>query len=183
MTPIQLLEDTKRRFMVLYHDDPEDLRRLLHQALAKFQDKAGYIAEFWTWDSTIEVPDGFQAVASVSDKRGRYVPWRMCPASNGKAIVLAPLDKNESPYCLYYFLNLRKWPHEKDLPGDVPPLLEDYLEALIALQNTERQRNAMNLTGQMTQDLPPVSELKQRVREIEMEMEDSKNIIVPASYF
>ena len=181
MTPIQLLEDATRRFMVLYHDDPVDLRRLLRQALGKFQDKAGYIAEHWTWDTVIEPPKGFQAVASVCDRRRRYVPWRVCPEDGG--IILDPLDKNESPYCLYYFLNLRDWPHDRDLPGDVPPLLEDYLEALIALQNTERQRNAMNLTGQMTQDLPPVSELKQRVREIEMEMEDSKNIIVPASYF
>lgn len=168
--------------MVLYHDDPEDLRRLLFQALAKFQDKAGYIAEFWSWDTTIEKPDGFQAVASVCDRARRYVPWRQCRL-DGDAIILDPLDKNEAPYCLYYFLDLRHWPLDRDLPGDVPPLLEDYLEALIALQNTERQRNAMNITGQMTQDLPPVSELRQRVREIEMEMEDSKNIIVPASYF
>ena len=44
MTPSQVLEEAKGRFVVLYHDSPEALERLLRQALGKFQDKAGSIA-------------------------------------------------------------------------------------------------------------------------------------------
>ncbi len=38
MTPSELLEEVKGRFVVLYHDAPEALDRLLRQAMAKFQD-------------------------------------------------------------------------------------------------------------------------------------------------
>lgn len=182
MTPEELLQEVMRRPMVLYHNDPEDLHRLLRQALGKFQDKAGFICE--TWYSTTEfLPPhpGFQCVASVADKRRRYVPWHL-DVVEGK-IVLDLLDKNEPPFCLYWFVDLRNWPLDEDLPGDCPPLLADYLEALIAVQNTERQRNAMLMTGQQVNDLPSVQELKQRITDLEVEMEENKNCIVPASYY
>lgn len=181
MTPQEILDEVIRRFMVLYHNDPEDLKRLLRQALAKYQDKAGYICETWYSSAIILPPERLSGIASISDKKKRYVPWHVDMPEG--VIVLDVLDKNESPYCLSWFVNLRDWPLDEDLPGDVPTLLADYLEALIAVQNTERQRNAMLITGQQTQDLSSVQDLRQRIRDIEIEMEENKSIIVPASYF
>ena len=181
MTPQEILDDVLKRFMVLYHNDPEDLKRLLKQALAKYQDKAGYICETWYSSTVIIPPERMSGIASVYDKGKRYVPWHVDMPEG--VIVLDTLDKNEAPYCLAWFVNLRELPLDEDLPGDCPTLLADYLEALIAVQNTERQRNAMLITGQQTQDLPTVADLRQRIKDLELEMEDNKSIIVPASYF
>ncbi len=51
-------------------------------------------------------------------------------------------DKHEPPYCMVYFADLRSWPLDEALPQDCVPLLADYLEALIALPNTQRERHA-----------------------------------------
>ena len=85
---------------------------------------------------------------------------------------------------MYWFVDLRRWPLEERLPGDCPPLLADYLEALIALQNTKRERSAMMMTGSpQASELPSEQELRQRIADLETEMEENKNMIVPASYF
>ena len=45
MTPLELLEEVKGRFVVLYHNNDAALRRLLQQALGKYQDKAGVLLQ------------------------------------------------------------------------------------------------------------------------------------------
>ena len=62
----------------------------------------------------------------------------------------------------------------------LPPMLE----ALIAVPNTERQRNTYLWTNvNASQDLLSTQELKSRITELEGMMEDNKAIVPPASYF
>lgn len=183
MTPSQALDDAKGRFIILYHDDEAALSRLLRQALAKFQDKAGVIRE-WVTDETAvrldELPH-FKAPALCSDSKRRYVPFEFDRKS--ESIELRPGPKCEAPYRIEYFADLRSWPDDEDLPADCFPLLTDYLEALIAVPNAERARYAMASTGIPYQELPSVQELRQRISDIEREMEDCKALIPSSSAF
>lgn len=186
MTPGQLLEEVKSRFMVLYHNDQKTLERLLYQALGKFQDKAGVILEAWFEEPDFEAPPRFYAVAGCSDAKRRFIAHRLEKDSDGKIIVkLCPRSKNEAPYCLYYFCSLRDWKMDEDLPGDCDALVSDYLEALIAILNTKKEREAYLQSGMTdaAQTLFSEQELRQRVADIEREMEDNKAIVPPASMF
>ena len=182
MTPSQVLEEAKGRFVVLYHDSPEALERLLRQALGKFQDKAGSIAELWSDEPTFPFPEDYQHTASCCDSKRRYVPFR--EKREERTIALVPGVKTSAPYYLYYFRNLRDWPMDKELPSESVSLILDYLEALIAVPNTERQRNTYLWTNvNASQDLLSTQELKSRITELEGMMEDNKAIVPPASYF
>ena len=73
---------------------------------------------------------------------------------------------------------------DKELPSESVSLILDYLEALIAVPNTERQRNTYLWTNvNASQDLLSTQELKSRITELEGMMEDHKAIVPPASYF
>lgn len=186
MTPAEILEETKSRFMVLYHNDPERLALLLKQALGKFQDKAGAILEFWQNDAVFKLPPHFRAVAGCCDNKRRYVAWRNAVDEEGNPVIsLNVKTRHVAPFCLYYFCDLRKWPEDKDLPGDSAILIMDYLEALIAIVNTKMEREAYLLAGMndAAQILPTEQELRQRVTDLEIEMESAKAIIPPASWF
>ena len=86
---------------------------------------------------------------------------------------------------MVYFADLRSWPLDEALPQDCVPLLADYLEALIALPNTQRERHAYLLAGmsQSASELPSAQDLRMRISEIEQAMEDNKALIPPASHF
>lgn len=210
MTPNEILEEAKRRFIVLYHDNPDDLERLLRQALGKYQDKAGMILETWSDEPAFPLPASFHAVAGCCDNKRRHMNWRTgtieieetIPAvydeETGEIVTPAKTvtvqkpcidvkvgKKHEAPYCLYYFIDLRHWDADEPIPGDCDAMLLDYLEALIAMYNTQRQREAYIMAGmsQPAQDLIPASELRQRVTELELMMEDNKAMIPPASRF
>lgn len=186
MTPAQALAEAKSRFMLLPHDDPEALEKLLRQALGKMEEKAGVLVEVWSETPMFDLPPHFRSIASCCDTRRRFAPFRICHDSIGEPhIKLQLYDKHEPPYCLTYFCDLRNWDADEDLPGQCDALLVDYLEALIAVQNTQRQREAYLTTGMQTAagDLQSTTELKQRIADLEQEMENSKAIIPPASYF
>ena len=84
MTPSELLEEVKGRFVVLYHDAPEALDRLLRQAMAKFQDKAGVLLEVWSETPVIPLPAHFKSVATCCDAKRRYAPFRVEAAEDGQ---------------------------------------------------------------------------------------------------
>lgn len=203
MTPNEILEDVMHRPLVLYHDDPDRLIRLLRQALGKFQDKAGAILELWGEKGSFEIPPHFHAVAGCSDSERRYMPWRFGEAEKEavtdtnefgvetveiikvKTINLVIGRKHIAPYCLYYFADLRNWPLDEDLPPDCSTIIADYLEALLNVVNIERQREAylsMDMV-QAAQELQNVSELRQRITDLEIVMEENKALIPPASQF
>lgn len=183
MTPREVLEEVKSRFIVLYHKDENDLKRLLRRSLLKFQDKAGAIKELWVEDDCILCPDNMKAPAACCDSERRFISYRW--DTTEKTIELNINKRHKAPYCLFYFLDLQHWNFDTDLPHDVTSLVSDYLEALIALPNSIRQREAYLLTDMASaaQELPTVSELKQSIADLETSMEEHKAIVPPHSYF
>lgn len=186
MTPAELLQEAKSRFIVLYYDDPANLERLLRQALRKFQDKAGVVMEAWFEEPEFLCPLHYHAIAAGCDSKRRHMAWRINTDEDGlKYISLQKTSRHQAPYCLYYFANLQDWPLNEPLPQDVPALLADYLEALIGVKNTWMERHTYLQTGMhdSAQQLLTEQELRQRVAELEEEMESCKALIPPASTF
>lgn len=185
MTPGQILEDVVARFVVCYITDPAEQERLLRQALGKFQDRAGVIREVWG-EASFSLPPDFHAVAGCSDSRRRYVPWRIESDAEGQPLV-RPVSGNqhEPPFCLAYFCNLRDWGLDSPLPGDCASLVSDYLEALLAVKNVKREREAYLAANMIeaAQGLPAEQDLRARIAELEKEMTDNKAISPPASMF
>lgn len=187
MTPGQILEDAVARFVVCYIVDPAEQERLLRQAPGKYQDKAGLIRETWGEEPSFPFPRDFHAIAGCSDTKRRYIPWRLEKDAEGKpcGVSLVLGARHEPPYCLAYFCNLRDWAMDSPLPGDCDSLVGDYLEALIAVKNVRREREAylaMNLT-EAAQNLPSEQDLRTRISDLEKEMQENKAIIPPASMF
>ena len=197
MTPKDLLDDVKSRFMVLLvgqnkvDQNDQKLEKYLKQALGKYEDKAGVILEVWQDDVNfiLPLPHYLYAIGACDAKR-RYVPWRKAVETDedGKQIEfikLLPTLRAAAPYCLYYLADLRNWPSDINLPRECASLVADYLEALIAVQNSERLQNLYLTTGMhdSVQNIPSQQELRQRIAELEVAMEENKAIVPPASYF
>lgn len=196
MTPMDILDDVKQRFIVLYHNEDDALIRLLRQALSKYQEKAGAIADVSSDTSLIDIPPHFLCGLCAVDTKKRRVSYsvqktatipatEIAPAEYETKIVLDVKGKDRiAPYTFYYFEDLRKWGLDEELPHDCIALISDYLEALIALYNVERQKEVYLTTGITAgSDLPSQSELRNRLTEIEQQMEDNKAIILPQSSF
>lgn len=177
MTPQQLLEEVKGRFIILFHSDESALTALLRQSLGKFQEKAGIIFSVSAESATIPLPPDYWRTAMVHDAKWRYVPSRLNRETN--EILLDTDSRNVSPYSLYYLISLRGWDMERDLPTSCISLVMDHLEALISIPNTERARMAASSTGLSSSEFPSIQDIRARVAEIEMQMEDSKAMLPP----
>ena len=108
MTPQQLLEEVKGRFIILFHSDESALTALLRQSLGKFQEKAGIIFSVSAESATIPLPPDYWRTAMVHDAKWRYVPSRLNRETN--EILLDTDSRNVSPYSLYYLISLRNTP-------------------------------------------------------------------------
>lgn len=196
MTPAEILEDVKHRFIVLYHNEDDALIRLLRQSLSKYQEKAGEIADVSSGSSLIDIPQHYLCPLCAVDAKKRRISFSVQKVEKDVAtenseptyedkIVLEIEGKDRiAPYTFYYFENLREWGLDEDLPHDCVALISDYLEALIALYNVERQKEVYLTTGiSAGSELPSQSELRSRISEIEVQMEDNKAIIMPQSSF
>ena len=82
MTPQQLLEEVKGRFIILFHSDESALTALLRQSLGKFQEKAGIIFSVSAESATIPLPPDYWRTAMVHDAKWRYVPSRLNRETN-----------------------------------------------------------------------------------------------------
>ncbi len=80
---------------------------------------------------------------------------------------------------LYWLARLRDWPDDRELPYGCVGLVGDYLEALIDIPNTQRTRDAYSDIQGPTQDLPSLQDLRARLSDLELQMEDCR-AIVPA---
>lgn len=183
MTPKELLEEVLRRFTVLLLDEPERQEALLRQALGKYQEKAGilrWLEVSGRADAPVELSEDFLAPASVQDSQGWYVPHRLLDVEP-RSIALFPGSRHAPPFDVYYFCNLRDWPLDADLPARCTTLVADYLEALIALPNTERLRMAHTATnmGALLAELPSAQDLRQRITDLELLMEENKACLSP----
>lgn len=178
MTPLELLEEVKGRFVVLYHQDDAALRRLLKQALGKYQDKAGVILQscYPAGVGEAELPELYLGVAGCQDETGRHVPVFV---DDAKRKLHFDVSESSGALRLYWLARLRDWPEDRELPYGCVGLVGDYLEALIDIPNTQRSRSAWHDIQGPTQDLPSVQELKARLAELELQMEECR-AIVPA---
>lgn len=178
MTPLELLEEVKGRFIVLYHNDEAALKRLLKQALGKYQDKAGVILQTYYPAGTTEadLPDLYLTVASCHDEKGQFIPVYVDDVNRK---LFFDITDSSLKIRLYWLARLRDWPEEKDLPYGCVGLVSDYLEALIDIPNTHRTRDAWHDINGPIQDLPSVQDLKNRLAELELQMEECR-AIVPA---
>lgn len=177
MTPQELLDEVKGRFVVLYHNNDTALQRLLRQALGKYQDRAGIVlaTKYPAGTLMADLPDLFLSVAACHDAAYRFVPVTVDDVV-GK-LYMPPETAGE--LTLLWLARLRDWPLDKPLPHGCTGLVGDYLEALIDIPNTARTRDAYHAIDGPAADLPSLQELKSRLAELELAMEENKAILPP----
>lgn len=176
MTPLELLEDVKARFVVLYHNDDAALQRLLRQALGKYQDKAGVLLQSSIPAGTKEAdfPDLYLTVTGCHDEMHRHVPVKVDDVA--RKLLFYPED-DSGPLTLYWLARLRDWPVNRQLPYGCVGLVGDYLEALIDIPNTSRTRDAYHGMDGPIPDLPSLQEMRARLTELEQQMEECRAIL------
>lgn len=181
MKPFDLLNAVKEQFKPLYIDDSGVLKKLLDQTLRAYRDKAGVLARVETVDEaeTVAVPDDFQTLVCAEDSKGR---WHKC-AKVDDVFTIVTDTNSVAPYTFTYFVDLTRIDFtEGELPTETHALLMDHLTALIDVQNTKRARAAAQATGRQA-EFPMDQELRERVTQVELEMDEAKAIIPMAAVF
>lgn len=185
MTPAELLIEVKYRFTVLLHDDDARLAALLRQALGQYQEKAGCVDRLKIKELTdhdgqpaFALPPEFLAIQQLKDATGNFVRHEVNKAD--KIVALHTRDRNAPlPLEMRYFVNLRNVDvNTFQLPDHILSLLMDYLEALIRIPNTARERNVLVAGGMDPSHLASDSELIERKEQLELEMQ-SNRVITP----
>ncbi len=87
-----------------------------------------------------------------------------------------------APYTFYYFVNLRDYDLDTDLPNGIVGTIIDYLVALIDIQNTERARAVALSTGRQM-ELPTNDEMNNRKAIVEAYMEENMAMVPMLSVF
>ncbi|HIF9347107.1 TPA: hypothetical protein ACX6RX_003218 [Photobacterium damselae] len=183
MTPNQLLASVKERFTPLLHNEEPKLNALLLKALMTYQDLAG-ITKFIRYNEPADkydLPGDFLARVGVFDKNRDFVssiPW-----STSNIIELELTGYEAWPLTLSYMVNLAGVDFDTyQLPNSDVGLIGDYLEALIAIPNNERNRRVISAGKMDVSDLPVQSELNERVRSLEESMRLNRSIVMPFSF-
>jgi hypothetical protein len=181
MTPADLLEGVKKRFNPLLVDKKEELHSLLRKALAAYQDRAGVITSLKLEKSdglAIAFPDDYLSLVHVTDKDAFLV----YSAIQHDGIELEMTGYETWPLRLTYLMNLRDRDFDSwHLPPSIVGMVEDYLEALIKVQNVARIRR-VSIDGKFDySDLPDEPTLHQRVLDLEDRMSYNRAIIPGAT--
>ncbi|HHA1306313.1 hypothetical protein [Enterobacter kobei] len=178
MTALELLEDVKGRFPVLLHDDDDALKRLLIQALGKYQDRAGVIRtvhlQYEDGQTTRELPKNFLAQVGVSDSLDGFV----CSTILDGQLVLDVCDCVSWPLKFRYLVNLRGMNLQEDeVPPNIIGMVSDYLEILIRIPNTDRLRT-VSIAGKLdVSTFPDDVTLYERKKQLEDEMASLRAIL------
>lgn len=188
MTPNELLEEVKRRFSPLIVVDPVKLNDFLMQALRTYRDRAGVIRNLDTNDENIERPADALELVGVSDSAGNYVECievrELDPETNEHKVMWnLQVESNykgrfEPPYRIVYLLDLAGLNVDEDqLPRGIVSLLGDYLECLIDIENTRRFRMAGGTAEIQVDSLRTDSELIDRKNQLELDMQETAEIL------
>ncbi|WP_426575462.1 hypothetical protein ACP179_00965 (plasmid) [Xenorhabdus stockiae] len=181
MTPMQLLDTVKTRFRPLLVVEEDTLKSMLVKALTEYQDRAGFIKRVRIEKAagvSLPYPDDYLELVHVIDQRSSLVfaePY-------ADVLQLDLMGNERYPLTLVYLANLR----DTDLDnGVIPPslcgVLENYLECLIDIQNTERKRR-VSASGKLDiSHLPDEATLYQRKIDLEDKMAANRAIITGAT--
>lgn len=184
MTPSAILSQVKARFPILLHDNELVLNTLLKQALAKYQELAGFTTKHrYTFDdldsdAAVITPDGFSSRLVVKDFNGRFVPSEVW----GGKLELKINGNTTFPVTLVYLESVTDRDFNTyQLPTSCVSVLSDYLEILIRIPNSERERR-VSMAGKLdTSDIPTEADLNTRKLEIESQMRLSRSVLPPIS--
>ena len=180
MTPAELLESVKLRFVPLLHNEPQPLYALLRQTLLAYQDRAGVIKTHTiTTTTTQPLPDHFLARIAVKDSNLDFVSSN----SSTGMLNLNLIGDEQPPLSLTYLVDLGSVDFNSyELPVTAIGLLSDYLEALIAIPNTQRIRR-IAIAGKIdASDLESHAELVERKLALEEAMAARREIVSPFSF-
>ena len=182
MTPRQLLESVKARFVVLLHDEPEKLDALLVQAIGEYQDRAGAIRSLTITEDEqraggIAIPPHFLQLVGAQDQDGDYHEVEVV----GDKINIPFVQRySRPPYKADYLLNLKGYDLDNDnLPNASIGPIQNYLYTLIDLPNTGRVRQVNTASGLPVDHLQGEAEILQTKQQLEQEMEESGAMLMP----
>lgn len=175
MTPKELLNEVKTRFLPLLITDPARLDLLLKQAMRTYQDRAGVIRAMDTETLEFDRPSDALELITASDNRGNYVECREYRRGDGSVYWKLLADcRNEGPYRIKYLLHLAEMNlDDGTLPRGIISLLGDYLECLIDIENTRRVRMANQTAGLPYDHLRSDAELLDRKMLLETDMQET----------
>ncbi|MGL5103057.1 MAG: hypothetical protein ACRC6N_11110 [Plesiomonas sp.] len=181
MTPVALLELVKSRFNPLFVVEEPTLMGMLVKALSEYQDRAGYVKRVRLESkegATLPYPQDYLELVHVVDDRGSLV----FAETFDDCIQLELIGRERYPFSMTYLVNLR----DRDLagwemPAGICSVIENYLECLIDIQNTERKRR-VSIAGKLdVSHLPDENTLYQRKIDLEDKMSSNRAIITGAS--
>lgn len=170
MTPIELLETVKLRFTPLLHDDDQKLQALLVMALTAYQDRAGYIKRTRLdrdGGYSIALPEDYLELVCITDQTGDWIDAEIIDGT----IEIANNCRARWPLTMEYLVQLSALALDSgEVPKTLVGILQNYLEALIAIPNYDRLRR-VSIAGKLdVSNLPDEATLYQRKIELEAEM-------------
>lgn len=170
MTPNELLESVKPRFTPLLHDESDKLQALLIKALRAYQDRAGYVSRVRVKQEdglSVALPADYLELVAVTDATG---DWIDADVIDGKIEIVNTWGLRW-PLTIEYLVHLAALDLDKDtVPPTLIGIIQDYLEALIAIPNTKRIRRVSLASKVDVSDLADENTLSQRKTELETEM-------------
>lgn len=170
MTPRELLESVKLRFTPLMHDEADKLEALLVAALTAYQDRAGIVtrARIQQGDPlSFPCPADYLELVAVTDASG---DWAYADVFDG----VIEIESNSGlryPLTVEYLQDLTALDLDAGtVPRTIRGILQNYLEALIAIPNMDRVRRAYIAQKMDVSNLPDEASLYQRKIELEQDM-------------
>ncbi|MEB7891889.1 hypothetical protein NGK36_21760 [Hafnia alvei] len=181
MTPNDILLSVKQRFTPLLVVEEDTLKGMLKSALTAYQDRAGLVKRTQLdkeAGTSLPYPEDYLELVHVVDKRGSLV---FADPYDDK-LELDLMGDERYPFTLVYLVNMRDCDIDKwQVPASICGMIENYLECLIDIPNTERKRR-VSISGKLdVSNLPDESTLYQRKIDLEDKMSANRAIITGAS--